>query len=281
VPPQWIQGSLSDPDSLKRLVHNATVVIHCAGAIRGSSADSFNRVNVDGVARLVQITRGSHHKPRFLLLSSLAAREPQLSDYARSKRRGEEALADQAGGMPFTILRPPAVYGPGDRAIRLLIAGMRHGWVPVAGPEDARFSLIYVEDLAEAVAALLEQREWLQGPFELDDGRPGGYRWPDVLAAAGRVCGRRVRGLRVPRPILAWVAGANLGLARLLGYDPLLTPGKVRELTYRDWVCDNAAFSRASGWAPRTMLDAGLAMTMEATGLAARNAKGMAENAKP
>src|SRR5512143_4088465 len=81
---QWFQGRLEDSVSLRRLVDGATAVVHCAGAIRGASAAQFNQVNVEGVARLVQAARELHPLPRFLLISSLAAREPQLSPYASS-----------------------------------------------------------------------------------------------------------------------------------------------------------------------------------------------------
>ena len=75
---EWITGDLEDMESLKRLVAGADAIVHCAGAVRGASQEDFNCINVDGVARLVQAAAEQNPKPRFLLLSSLAAREPQL-----------------------------------------------------------------------------------------------------------------------------------------------------------------------------------------------------------
>jgi nucleoside-diphosphate-sugar epimerase/acyl carrier protein len=273
---EWIRGSLSDADSLKRLVRGVSAVVHCAGAVRGGSAEPFNRVNVEGVARLVQAAQQMHPAPRFLLISSLAAREPRLSFYAASKRQGEAVLQSAAGAMPYTVLRPPAVYGPGDRELLPLLLWMRRGLAPMVGGPQARFSLMFVADLAAAVQRALEATDLKPGPFEIHDGRPGGYAWVDVMAAMAAISGRRVRGLRIPHPVLAAAAAANLGLARVIGYAPMLTPGKVRELTHPDWVGDNAAFTRATGWAPRVDLEEGLRRTLWGTrfGAAARPGAG-------
>ena len=99
IPIQWIEGDLNNLDSLRHLVRNTDAIVHCAGAVRGTSETQFNGVNVNGVARLVQAAAEQHRMPRFLLISSVAAREPQLSPYAASKRKGEEALAHGAGAM--------------------------------------------------------------------------------------------------------------------------------------------------------------------------------------
>jgi hypothetical protein len=97
--------------------------------------------------------------------------------------------------------------------------------------------------------------------FELDDGRPGGYDWDTVLGLAGRALARRspVRKVTIPLSVLRIAAWANLGAARLLGYAPMLTPGKVREITHPDWLCDSHNFADAVGWQPTIGLESGLA----------------------
>jgi nucleoside-diphosphate-sugar epimerase len=259
---EWIHGRLEDPDSLRRLVQGVTAVVHCAGAVRGASAADFNRVNADGVARLVQAARESLPLPRFLLISSLAAREPQLSHYAASKRGGEHALRSWAAGMIWTVLRPPAVYGPGDRETLPLIRCLQHGMAPVIGRKESRFSLLFVEDLADAVRHLLDLAEWRPAPFEIHDGHTGGYGWEDLTLTVAGIIRRRVRRIRVPVALMRTAARGNLFLSRAFGYAPMLTPGKVRELTHPDWVCDDAALRRATGWSPRFRLEAGMRQTL-------------------
>ena len=92
-------------------------VVHCAGVVRGATRGDFESVNVSGVAALATISSEQQPPPRFLSLSSLAAREPSLSYYAASKREGERALAQTAGDMQWAVLRPPAVYGKGDKEL--------------------------------------------------------------------------------------------------------------------------------------------------------------------
>lgn len=259
---RWFQGNLDDPESLRRLVKGVTVVVHCAGAVRGVTAADFNRINVDGVARLVHASRELDPRPRFLLISSLAAREPGLSPYAASKRGGESVLQSGAGGMTWTVLRPTAVYGPGDRETLPLVRCMQHGLAPVLGAETSRFSLLYVEDLADAVCHLLEMPHWVPGPFEIHDGREEAYGWEDMIRTVAGILRRPVRRLRIPLPLLRIAAGVNLMGAHLFGYQPMLTPGKVRELTHADWVCDDAALRAATGWKPRFLLEQGMQQTL-------------------
>lgn len=259
----WIQGSLADAESLSRLVQGAEVIVHCAGAVRGATVEQFNRVNIEGVERLAQAARRSHPLPRFLLISSLAAREPQLSFYAASKRGGEEALRAAAQGMRWTALRPPAVYGPGDREMRPLFQAMQRGIAPVLGRPGGRFSLLYVEDLAAAVGHIVDRPHWETGPFELHDGHAGGYSWREVIDTFARIAGRPVRRLQVPTAVLNAVALINQALARRMRYRPMLTPGKMRELTHPDWVCNDALLRRATGWQPAVALEDGLRITLE------------------
>jgi nucleoside-diphosphate-sugar epimerase len=259
---QWVQGDLEDIESLRRLVRGAYAVVHCAGAVRGASHGDFNRVNVAGVARLVQAATDTNPLPRFLLISSLAAREPHLSPYAASKRQGEEVLAALAGKISWAALRPAAVYGPGDRELLPLFRCMGWGIAPVVGPERARFSLLYVDDLAEAVLRWLACGNRESRTFELHDGRPEGYTWDNVVATVACLRGKRVLRLHIPLLMLRLLAEVNLMGARVVGYAPMLTPGKVCELRHTDWVCDNTRFGKETGWAPSVSLEQGLRRTL-------------------
>jgi nucleoside-diphosphate-sugar epimerase len=259
---QWTEGELEDTESLRRLVHGAYAVVHCAGAVRGATQNHFNRVNVDGVARLVEAATETKTLPRFLLISSLAAREPQLSPYATSKRLGEKALVEGAGKMPWAALRPSAVYGPGDREMLPLFRWMDRGVAAVLGSEGARFSLLYVEDLAAAVLRWLDSETCAARRFELHDGHPQGYTWDAVIDTAARLRGGPIVRLHIPVLVPKLLAVVNLVASRVMGYAPMLTPGKVRELRHPDWVCDNAPFFRQTGWKPKISLEQGLRSTL-------------------
>ena len=259
---EWVPGDLAWPEILARLVDGARAVVHCAGAVRGLDESDFRSANVDGVLHLARAAASARSAPLFVFMSSLAAREPGLSPYAASKRAGEEALASGGAALRRVVLRPAAVYGPGDREMRPLLRMMMRGLALVPGNGTGRFSLLYVDDLVAAVERLLILDAAPAGPFELHDGRSGGYSWPEAAGIAARLRGRPVRVLGVPAALLAAVARVNAARARLFGAAPMLTPGKVRELGHPDWVCDNAPFCAATGWRPQVEFPEGLERTL-------------------
>jgi nucleoside-diphosphate-sugar epimerase len=196
------------------------------------------------------------------LISSLAAREPNLSAYAASKRMGEIALSQLAGAFAWTALRPPAVYGPGDRALLPLFRLMQHGIAPLLGRTDARFSLLYVEDLAEAVIKWLVSESRERQVFELDDGHPRGYSWCEVAETFERLRGKPAFRFHVSELPMNVAAKFNQIAASVIGYAPIFTPGKVREIRHPDWVCDSSMFCQAAKWTPTVCLEEGLRATL-------------------
>jgi nucleoside-diphosphate-sugar epimerase len=263
----WIDGHLEDSESLRRLVQGADAVVHCAGAVRGATRAQFNRVNVDGMARLVKLAVAQHPTPSFLLISSLAAREPHLSPYAASKREGEEVLVEKSDKLFWTVFRPSAIYGPGDRELMPVFHWMKKGFAPILGPANGRFSMLFVEDLVEAIVQWLDCKSNPGCTYELHDGQPGGYSWHDVIDTVTRLRqGKSVVAIRIPLVVAKLFSALNLITARAIGYAPMLTPGKVRELGHFNWVCDNTALNTATGWTPRILLAEGLQRTLRWNG---------------
>jgi nucleoside-diphosphate-sugar epimerase len=258
---EQVSGSLEDSTSLESLIQGADAVVHCAGAVRGATQEQFDRVNVEGVKRLLQALESQDNPPRLLSLSSLAAREPRLSFYSMSKYKGEQVLVNEARRVVWNVLRPPAVYGPGDQEMLPLFRAMARGIAPVPGAVHARFSMLFVADLADAVLAWLQSDPAGSGIYTLDDGREGGYDWRGVAAIVEQVCRHRVRLLRVPAWALDIPAWLNRRASWIFGYAPMLTPEKLRELRHTDWVCDHAALHAATGWQPRVQLEEGLRRT--------------------
>lgn len=256
-----IHGGLADPDSLLRLVTGAHAIVHCAGSVRGATQAQFDRVNVEGTANVLDAIKAGDNSPRLLFISSLAAREPQLSFYATSKRRAEQLIESEAGDIDWTILRPSAVYGPGDRELLPLFRLMARGIAITAGLPSARFSLLYVEDLSAAVIAWLQATPLANGVFAIDDGHTNGYDWYEMSKIVGELCHRKVRVMQAAPWLLDPVAWINGRVGTYFGTAPMLTPEKLRELRHHDWVCDSTAFQRVANWQPRMSLAQGLIAT--------------------
>lgn len=254
---ELVPGDLHDPDALRQLVAATRALLHCAGAVRGRDYADFARTNVEGTAQLLAALP-TQNAPVLVMLSSLAAREPQLSWYSRSKSEAEQLLQHASDSLSWSILRPPAVYGPGDRELLPLFRLASRGWLPVPGDAAARVSLIHVADLITAVLALLAEPRLRGVTVSACDGKAEGYSWRDIAAIAEQVWARPVKVRRLPAALLDGIATANLWRARAFGPPPMLTPAKLRELRHRDWVVDNAAICAATGWTPTIDLATGL-----------------------
>jgi len=251
---EWVKGTLEDGEALANLVAGADTVIHCAGAVRGSSPKHFRRVNVDGSRRLIEAARRSGSCKRFLLMSSLAARHPDLSWYAASKFEAERQVKEAAGNIAVTVFRPTAVYGPGDKEMRPLFEWLLRGWLFTLGRSDARLTLLHVEDLADAVMCWAMSPATTSATYELNDCQKSGYDWKGIAAIAAEVRHAPVRQIIVPLPLLKALAQVNLFISYLTRRVPMLTPAKVCELTHPDWSCNSDPIRQALGWEPRILL---------------------------
>ena len=258
-----VPGAMERRDSLDRLLEGADAVVHCAGLVKARGDDEFSAVNVDGTARIAEAAAACGRPPRVLLMSSLAAREPGISPYAASKRGAEKALAAQGGALEHCSLRPPGIYGPGDRATLPLFRQLARGLLFVPNVPGARLSLLYVQDLAAIVERLLARSDWGGRILEVDDGRDGGYGWPDLANAAGRHLGRPVRQVAVPRWLLWGPAQVNQWVARARGRATFFTPGKLREFFHPDWVARTASDGPLGDWRPRFTFETGFPATLE------------------
>ncbi len=255
-------GGLDDAASLGRLLDGAEAVIHAAGLIKAASRDAFFAVNAVSVRRIAEAARAQSMPLRFILLSSLAAREPRLSDYAASKRAGETALSHAAGGLPWTIIRPPAVYGPGDRETLAFFRAAARGLIPVPAGRPARLSMIHVSDLVAAIQATLEAETTVGATLEVDDAHAGAYGWPELAAAAGAALGSPARLIRIPRPLLQLAGTVNDLRAAFTGRPAMLTAGKAREFCHPDWSCRDHAIRELTAWYPQWTIEAGFAETI-------------------
>jgi nucleoside-diphosphate-sugar epimerase len=251
----WIEGSLENRDALERLVSDSDAVIHVAGVINAPDAAGFEAGNVTGTLAMLAAATAAGTQ-RFVHVSSLAAREPRLSLYGASKTRSEELV--KGSGLDWMIVRPPAVYGPGDRETLELFKMAKAGLILL--PPKGRLSLIHVDDLARLLMTLAEQRYPKKEVLEPDDGRPGGWSHREFASALGRAVGRRAVALATPRPILQ----IGAALDRLVRRDKAkLTPDRAAYFCHPDWVVTSSKSPSKDVWSPEVSTEAGLAQTAD------------------
>ena len=174
-----VSGSLHDHSALKQLTDKVDAVIHCAGRVKGISAEQFFLDNVQGTKNLIASYKSSALEKKFIFISSLAARQPTLSDYAHSKLLSEVELQNSKL-KNWLIIRPPAVYGPNDKELKPLFDWMKRGVLFIPGKASQRFSLIHADDLSQLVFCQLESNILNQKIVEPDDGHVEGYDWDEI-----------------------------------------------------------------------------------------------------
>jgi len=251
----WVEGTLADPAALATLCEGADAVIHIAGLINAARRESFEAVNVGGTLAMVEAARAAGVR-RFVHISSLAAREPELSDYGWSKAESERVVA--ASGLDWTIVRPPAVYGPGDRETFELFKMARRGFVAL--PPPGRFSLLHVDDLARLILAVVAAPESHNETYEPDDGAEQGWTHRHFARTLGRLFGRRTATMAVPGAVLKGAARVD----RLVRRDKAkLTPDRARYFCHPDWVVTALARPPASLWTPEIRTPTGLKQTAD------------------
>jgi nucleoside-diphosphate-sugar epimerase len=259
---RWLQGKPvrtvlpgESAEGTTRLLADARAVIHCAGVVSARNETAYFDGNVTPTRRLITAAAAAPQVRAFVLVSSLAAGGPSSPDrprreddapapvsaYGRSKLAGERLLTPD---LPFrwSILRPPALYGPRDAAFLPLFAWARRGWTVSLRGGLTALSLVDGRDCAAAAVALLET-ERARGLYQVDDGRA--YGWDDIACALREAVGRRVRAVPVPLGALRLVARlAGAAAARA----PLLRPERLAGVTVPAWTGDGDRLREATGF---------------------------------
>jgi NADH dehydrogenase len=213
---QLVAGDLGDSAALRALMAGADAVVHLVGIIVESGEQTFERIHVDGTARVVAAAREAGVR-RFVHMSALGARaEPTATEYHRTKAAGEEAV--RSGGIQSVILRPSLVAGAGSPPLRMAIDLVRFApVVPVIGDGLYRLQPAWIEDVAEAFALAAERPE-LAGTFDIAG--PDQLTWHQMVDLIERALAVTRRRIGVPVGVVRFAAHAGVSLPWLSPISP-------------------------------------------------------------
>ncbi|MGN6850095.1 MAG: NAD-dependent epimerase/dehydratase family protein [Sphingomicrobium sp.] len=252
---EWIAGDLSSRDALEQLVRDGDAIIHVAGTISAPNAGGFEKGNVAGtLSMLAAATAGGVQ--RFVHVSSLAAREPKLSLYGASKCKAEELI--MGSGLDWAIVRPPAVYGPGDKETLELFRMAKLGVMLM--PPKGRISVIHVDDLARLLLALTNPAAPSSCLIEPDDGKPGGWSHREFAQALAAAVGTKAAVISSPGILLRLAAKAD---QLLRGERAKLTVDRAAYFSHRNWVVEPKRAAPSGLWHPQIATEQGLRDTAE------------------
>jgi len=266
-----VRGDLHSAEALRAAIAGQDVIYHVAGLVAAKDETAFLHGNRDGTANLIEALGGA--SPRFVLVSSMAAGGPAprgqplsgnerpapVTMYGRSKLAGEEVV--RASGLPWTIIRPPMVYGPRDTEVLKVFRIARSGLIPVFGDGSQELSAVYGPDLADALIAASASDAAIGKTYYAC--HPELFSSMEFVRAVGDSLNKAVRVLTLPE----WVARGALGVtgaaARLAGKATILTADKANEFFQPAWTGDPAPLMRDTEWRPKHDLAAGLAATAQ------------------
>lgn len=279
----YVHGDLSDVEALWEALDGVDEVYHVAGRTRAPTEEEFREANVQATLNLLgAVKQVAPDLNRVLVTSSLAAvgRSEQdvvteeaplrpVSMYGRSKAQMEEALRERpkttpesyAEGLPLTVVRPPAVYGPRDRDILDFFQAVKRHVCPVVGSGGTQtLSLVHVRDLAAGIVDAARHPDTIDETYFLGSERP--YAWNEVKQAATAALDTWAVTLPVPGPLVGLAGAASEAWGALTGTHPPLNRDKAREIRNACTACAIDKAQRDFDYHPSIPLDEGVANTI-------------------
>lgn len=276
----FVVGDLETGAGLAEVVAGSDYVIHLGGLVKSRTAEGFRQCNEEGTRRLAEVLAARPVPPPLVVCSSLTAAGPSphgrprtegdpalpVSHYGRSKLAAERAARAYADRVPTTIVRPPAVYGPGDPAfLPSLLPMIRAGLVLKSGFGPRSYSLIHVDDLCTALLAAatggrrLAPGDEAVGLYTVSDGVT--HSWESLCGSVAHAFGYRRAPCVIPVPLAAVHMAAAVAewAGRLRGTHPFLNRDKVSELGGAAWTCSSEKARDELGFVAAISLEAGLA----------------------
>jgi len=269
---ELVYGDCTEKETLYKAVEGKDYVYHLAGVVRAVSRETYYRVNFIGTRNLLEVCDSINRGiKKFVYLSSQAAVGPvnpkgewdchPISDYGRSKFKGELAVHSYRYRLPVLIIRAPVIYGPRDKDIYTYFKFLKRGLRPLPGKGQVHFNALYVGDLIEGMMSAAENESSDGKTYFIADERS--HSWEEASQKAARALGVKTIKINLPRGAILAMAFIS-GLSSQMTRRPVLIDGqKAREILHDGWFCDISKAREELGFVPRTSLEEGLRITVD------------------
>jgi nucleoside-diphosphate-sugar epimerase len=269
-----VYGTLEDFKGLREAVDGVDYVIHCAGKTKALRNKEYFDVNTAGTRNLVEaVNHYSDSIKQFILVSSQAVNGPSttkrpaeesntpdpISIYGQSKLLGEQEVT-MGCEIPWTILRPSAVYGPGDTDFLSAFRAVKHHVKPLFNGGKQQISLVYGPDVARAVMACLGEPKAFGEVYNIASPTP--CTTGELMTTIGRQLGVWTIPLPIPAFALLLMCIVREIIAKVTCKPSILSREKYRELKAPGWVTSVKKVENALGFVADTTLKQGIADTI-------------------
>lgn len=251
------------------------IIIHNAGLTKTVKQSRFFEVNFDYTKNLIVALSTCNKIPqKFIYISSLAAAGPgkedlsapvsvndtpaPITNYGLSKLYAERFIAEQPG-LPYLIVRPTAVYGPGDKDFFEMFKLIDRRLDMVIGSHKQAYSFIYVKDLTKAIYDLMDSACINKTYFVSDGGTYDKTRMSDLIA---EIMQKKIRRFFVPVSLAKIVAALSEGVSKITGKPSVINSQKIKEFSAANWTCDVSPLIQDINFKPEYPLDLGLKETV-------------------
>jgi dihydroflavonol-4-reductase len=244
-----VRGDLLNPVSFASAAEDVDYVVHIAGITKAKRKSDFYSGNVAATKNILDAALRSNRLKKFCFVSSLTAVGPSpdgqpltesapchpITTYGKSKLAAERLCIQYMDRLPIVVLRPPAVYGPGDTDTFEMYKLVARGFRPVIGSRDKTVSLIYAPELAKAIVrATLDDRTAGQIYFTSD---PVIYPFSNLIDYMAKVAERRTVPLHLPAGAVNALAGIVQCISFFGSRPAVLNLEKARDILQKHWVC--------------------------------------------
>jgi nucleoside-diphosphate-sugar epimerase len=210
---KWYRGDVADEQTVSAAAEDVEYIFHIAAAFRDakSTEADYHRIHVTSTELLVKYALANPNFKRFIHISTIGVHghieDPQADEnyrfspgdgYQRTKLVAEKWLKEwgDKNEFPYTIIRPAAIYGPGDRRLVKLFKMAKWKYFPLLGKGKCYYHLIHVDDLSNAIILSATKPEALGNVFIV--GNPGPIPTAEIARIVAGVMGRKLGVIRLP-----------------------------------------------------------------------------------
>jgi len=280
---KWIDASkievipcdYNDVESLRNAVKNVDYIFHVAGVIKSKTKEGYYKGNVDATRNLLlAVEKENPDLKRFLFVSSQAAAGPSpkglaktedmecnpVTTYGKSKLMAEAEVKKFTGKIPFTIVRPSAVYGPRDPEILMFFQTLKKGIQPMVGLKEKYVSLVHVFDLIDGILLAAFSDKSLYQTYFISSEK--GYGWEEIGNISSKILGKKVVKIKIPHFAVYTVAAISQFLSYFSKEATILNLEKAREMVQESWVCSVEKAKKELSYNQKISLEEGIKNTV-------------------